>query len=73
MDRLLEAASDCREVVILGASTPLLAEVFLPRRVILLSGVIVLEPQEIVRIVSEGGGMRYFGPHVSQVCLRVTG
>ena len=73
MDQLLEAAADCREVVILGASTPLLAEVFFPRNVSLLSGVVVLEPQEILRIVSEGGGMRYFGPYVSKVCLRVTG
>ena len=73
MGQLLEAAADCREVVILGASTPLLAEVFFPRNVSLLSGVVVLEPQGILRIVSEGGGMRYFGPYVSKVCLRVTG
>jgi uncharacterized protein (DUF4213/DUF364 family) len=71
MHRLLEAASQCREVVVLGGSTPLLPEVFSPRRVTLLSGLVVTEPRGILRVVSEGGGMRYFGPHVSKVCLRI--
>jgi uncharacterized protein (DUF4213/DUF364 family) len=71
MDPLLEAAAGCREVAVLGASTPLIPEVFLSRNVTLLSGVVIVEPLEILRIVSEGGGMRYFGPHISKVCLRV--
>jgi uncharacterized protein (DUF4213/DUF364 family) len=70
IDRLLAAAAGCREVVILGASTPLLTAVYSPRRVTLLSGLVVLDPQGIVQIVSEGGGMRYFGPHIRKVCLR---
>lgn len=71
VDRLLEAAADCREVVILGASTPLLEAAFFPNRVTLLSGVVVHDPEAILRIVSEGGGMRYFGPHVTKVSLRI--
>lgn len=70
MDQLLEAASDCREVVVLGASTPLLVEAFFPRHVTLLSGVIVLEPQGVLQIVSEGGGMQQFGSHIRKVCMR---
>ena len=73
IDKLLEAAAQCREVVVLGASTPLWPEVFRTRRVTLLSGVVVGEPREILRIISEGGGMRYFGPHIRKVCLRVEG
>jgi len=72
IDKLLEAAAKCREVVILGASTPLMSEVFCTRKVTLLSGVVVQEPREVLRIVSEGGGMRYFGPHICKVCLRVS-
>jgi hypothetical protein len=71
VDRLLEAAADCREVVILGASTPLLEAAFFQKRVTLLSGVIVQDPEAILRIVSEGGGMQYFGPHVTKVSLRL--
>jgi uncharacterized protein (DUF4213/DUF364 family) len=72
MEKLLEAAARCREVVVLGASTPLIPEAFLTRKVTLLSGLVVQEPREVLRIVSEGGGMRYFGPHIRKVCLRVT-
>jgi len=72
IDNLLEAAGKCREVVVLGASTPLMSEAFWEGRVSLLSGVVVREPREILRIVSEGGGMRYFGPHIGKVCLRVS-
>jgi len=68
---LLQAARNCREVVLLGASTPLLAEAFRDD-VTLLSGVVVSAPQEVLRVVSEGGGMRQFGPYVRKVTLRVS-
>ena len=71
LDRLLEAARGCREVVVLGASTPLMEPAFFQKRVTLLSGVIVQDPDAILRIVSEGGGMQYFGPHVTKVSLRI--
>ncbi len=44
LDRLLEAATGCREVALVGASTPLVAEVFASRGVTLLSGVTVADP-----------------------------
>lgn len=71
VDSLLTAARGCREVVLLGASTPLLAEVFDGLKVTMLSGVVVKEPDEVLRVVSEGGGMRQFGPHVRKVTMRV--
>ncbi len=45
IDKLLEAAQECREIVVLGASTPLMPEVFHGRKVTLLSGVIVEKPR----------------------------
>ncbi len=71
IDKLLEAAGGCREVVVLGASTPLLPDAFCAKNVTLLSGVVVKKPGEVLRVVSEGGGMRLFRPHVHKVCLRV--
>jgi hypothetical protein len=67
VDGLLEAASGCREVVLLGASTPLVAEAFAGRRVTWLSGVVVTDAEGVLRVVSEGGGMGQFGPHVRKV------
>ncbi len=71
IDRILDAANHCREVVLLGASTPLLSEAFAETPVTLLSGVVVIRPQEIMRIVSEGGGMRVFKNYICKVNLRL--
>jgi uncharacterized protein (DUF4213/DUF364 family) len=70
IDGLLQAASGCREVAVLGASTPLLPEAFAGEQVTMLSGVVVKDPHEVLRVVSEGGGMRLFSPHVRKVSLR---
>jgi hypothetical protein len=67
IDPLLEVVGSCRDVVLLGASTPLVAEVFENTPVTFLSGVIVTGPEAILRIVSEAGGMRFFKDHVKKV------
>jgi uncharacterized protein len=69
IDRILELAASCREVVMLGASTPLLGELFKATPVTCLSGVVVRRPEEILQIVSEGGGMRMFGDSVRKMNL----
>ncbi len=71
IDELLEAARNCREVALLGASTPLRTEAFAGTRVTMLSGVVVAAPAEVLRVVSEGGGMRQFSPHVHKVSVKV--
>ncbi len=68
LDALIDAARDCREVAIIGASTPLLAEAFQRTPVTLLSGVVADDP-EVLQVVSEGGGMREFKKHVRKVSL----
>jgi uncharacterized protein (DUF4213/DUF364 family) len=75
IDSLLEVVGSCRDVVLLGASTPLVSEVFQGTPVTFLSGVIVTNPEEILRIVSEAGGMHFFKDNVKKVnCfLRETG
>lgn len=73
IDSLLESAGRCRETVILGASTPFHLGIFRNRSVTMLSGVVVRDSEGILRVISEGGGMRYFGPHIRKVSLRVHG
>ena len=72
VDRLLEAAGRCREVALLGASTPLLKEVFADTPVTLLAGIIVTRPEEILRTVSEGGGVRFFKGNVKKMNLHLS-
>lgn len=69
VDGLLAAAGNCREVVVLGASTPLLPGVFSGTPVSLISGVVVTDPEAVMQVVSEGGGMRFFKPHIRKVSL----
>lgn len=71
MDEFLHAAANCREVVILGATTPLLPGAFKDTPVTCLSGVVVSSPAEVLRIVSSAGGMRHFKGWVEKVNLPV--
>jgi len=72
MDLLIEAAvQGCRDVVLLGPSTPLLPEIFKPLGVTMLSGLIVTDPPGILQTISEGGGMRFFRNHIKKVNVRL--
>jgi uncharacterized protein (DUF4213/DUF364 family) len=66
IDRLLESASACREVILLGPSTPLLPQAFDGSPVTMLSGMVVHDPHGIMRVVSEGGGTRLFSPYATK-------
>ena len=71
INRILEAAGNCREVVMLGASTPLCPEVFVGTSVTALSGVQVEDAAAVAQVISEGGGMKTFKNHVRKITLRV--
>ncbi|MBN1476413.1 DUF364 domain-containing protein [Candidatus Sumerlaeota bacterium] len=72
IDALLSAAADCREVVVLGPSTPLAPEVFggSPRAT-LLCGVVATDRAGLLCAVAAGGGTRDFQPFVAKVNVRV--
>jgi len=71
LDTVLDSAGSCREVVLLGASTPLCMEAFHGTPVTLLSGVVVVNAQQILNTVSEGGGTRQFRNGTIKVNVRV--
>lgn len=71
MEKLLDAAGNCRRTAIVGATTPLTGEVFRPCGVDIVSGVIVTDPSAILQIVSEGGGMRWFRGSVQKASIRL--
>lgn len=71
IDELLDAASRCREVVMLGPSTPLATEVFEETPVTWLSGVTVADPDGLMQVVSEAGGTRVFSRFVTKCNIPV--
>ena len=66
LDDLLDAAGKCRDVVLLGSTTPLLPAAFEGTPVTYLSGMTVDDPEGILQVVSEGGGTRQFKPFVTK-------
>jgi len=66
IDNLLRLAAGCREVAILGPSTPLLAEAFRGLPVHCLSGIRVDDPDAVFRIIGEGGGFRFFKDYTTK-------
>jgi uncharacterized protein (DUF4213/DUF364 family) len=70
LDHLLQLAQSCREVALLGPSTPLLRESFIDTPVTCLSGIRILDTAGVLQIVSEGGGFREFKRYCRKVNLR---
>jgi len=73
LEDLLRACSGCRQVVLLGASTPLAPRAFAGTPVSHLCGVQVTDAAQVLTIVSEGDGMRRFKGHVKKVCVAIAG
>lgn len=71
LDALLEVSRSCREVVLLGASTPFVPKAFQDTPVTLLSGIEVLNSEGVLQIVSEGGGMQFFKKNVKKINLTI--
>lgn len=71
LEPLLEACASCREVVLLGPSTPLCPEIFSGTPVTMLSGVAVRDAQGLLQVVAEAGGTRQFSRLVDKKNLRL--
>jgi uncharacterized protein (DUF4213/DUF364 family) len=71
IDHLLELASSCREVAVLGPSTPILAEAFSQTTVSCLSGIRITDSDKVLQIIGEGGGFRNFKYYTRKINLRL--
>jgi uncharacterized protein (DUF4213/DUF364 family) len=71
IDPLLKAAASSRQVVLLGATTPLVPEIFADTPVTMLSGVRVSDIAGVMQVVKEAGGMRQFLGMVDKVGLKI--
>jgi hypothetical protein len=70
MEGLLELTGNCREVVVLGPSTPLIPQAFKDTPVTCLAGIRVDRPDGVFRVIGEGGGFREFKRYTTKVTLR---
>ncbi len=70
LEEILELLENIKECILLGPSTPLLPEIFHDKKVTMLSGLVVKDP-EILKVVSEAKGTKAFGPYVNKVNLKV--
>ena len=70
IDDLLDAAKSCREVCLVGPSTPLFPDAFEGTSVTCLSGMTVSDSAGILRVISEGRGTRFFTPFTVKWNLR---
>ncbi|MBM4310956.1 MAG: hypothetical protein FJ119_08435 [Deltaproteobacteria bacterium] len=59
-EKIAAAASACRAIAVLGPSTPLVPALFRDYGVTHLSGVVAENPRQIMQVVSEAGGTRFF-------------
>ena len=71
IDGLLDLCRSAREIALLGPTTPFLPQVFSRHGITILSGLQVVDPQQVLRVVSEAGGTRQFGRAVRKLTLRI--
>lgn len=69
IEHILQWVRPCRQVVMLGTSTPMSAEVFADSPVTLLSGIVVEDAAGVLQAVSEGGGTPDLRPCTRKVNL----
>jgi uncharacterized protein len=70
IDGLLDLSRKAREIAVLGPSTPFIPEIFHHHGVTILSGLQVMDPTQVLQIVSEGGGTRQFLRATRKLSLR---
>ena len=72
-EHIAAATGACRIKAVLGPSTPLAPGIFRDYGVTHLSGVLVTDPAAILRVVSEGGGTRFFKGATKKINLVLNG
>ncbi len=71
IEEVLLNCKKAREVCLVGPSTPLCPEVFKEYNVTLLAGDVVINPEQTLQIVSQGGGTMAMKPTIKHVLARV--
>jgi len=68
-DVLINYVKSAREIVVVGPSTPLYPDTFKKRGVTLIGGIIITNPADALKIVSEAGGTRHLSVAYQKVAI----
>ncbi len=71
-DDIYSHCKNARKVCLLGPSTPLCPDVFGKYNITLLAGSVVIDPDLILQVVSQGGGTMAMKPAIRQVLVHCT-
>ncbi|MGI6616798.1 MAG: Rossmann-like domain-containing protein [Saccharofermentanales bacterium] len=71
VDDVLSHCTGAREVCLVGPSCPMSPEIFKDYGVTMLAGDVVTTPEQVLRIVSQGGGTRALKHSMSHVLYRI--
>lgn len=71
IDEVVSHCKNAKEVCLVGPSTPLCPEVFSQHNITMLAGSVVKKPEQILKIVSQGGGTMSMKSAAEQVLVRV--
>ena len=70
-EEILASANNCREIVLLGASTPLVPDFFRQYKVTMLAGIVVTDKDALDLAIKEGRGMRHFKKSIKKINVLV--
>ncbi|MDY0120233.1 MAG: DUF364 domain-containing protein [Clostridia bacterium] len=70
-DEISPYLKNAKEVCLVGPSTPLCPQIFRNYNMTLLAGSVVTKPEQMLQIVSQGGGTMAMKPAIEQVLVRV--
>lgn len=71
LDKILMYFKNCREVILLGPTLPLLKDLYKPYGVTLISGIQVMNREKLKQIISHGFGMGHFKETVRKINFRL--
>jgi uncharacterized protein (DUF4213/DUF364 family) len=71
IDKLLQTTTHCREVILVGPSTPVVPPAFDETSVTWLSGMVPRDTEGLLRVIHEGGGTRYFSQYATKLNMRL--
>ncbi len=70
IDHLLELCRSAREVAVVGPTASMIPDPLFKRRVTLMGGIRILNPEKLLQIISEGGGTPQFKEICKQYVIR---
>jgi len=73
IDRLLELSQPAREVCIVGPTAGIIPDVLFKHGATMVCCLKILNPELLIRIISEGGGTRRMKPAARFICIRPKG